>query len=296
MERIVVTVVMLGLLFGLSYGAGMATKSGIEIFDMKTDVAVVRIHGAIGMPTGMFSTGAITSEEVREMIDEALSSPMVGALVIEVDSGGGTAAETELIAKEIERARESVPVVAYVPELAASGGYWIASEAEEIFVSPLAMTGSIGVYSQFVNASGLYEKIGIEMTTIKSGEYKDMGDPSRGLTAEEEEMMQELSDYVYLQFVDAVAENRGMTREEMLPLAKGAIFVGEQNVENGLADRVGYLEDAVARAGELAEIENPRTIVIEQQVGFEEMFMQMSSRITGSLLSGTLSSGWRIFT
>jgi len=138
--------------------------------------------------------------------------------------------------------------------LAASGGYFISAKADRIVALPATLTGSIGVISQVPNLSGLYEKLGIEMEVFTSGKYKDMYAGVRELTPEERELMQEMSDQLYDQFVQLVAESRDLSEEEVRALATGQLYTGEQAKELGLVDELGGLDTAIDLAANLAGV------------------------------------------
>ena len=141
--------------------------------------------------------------------------------------------------------------------LAASGGYFISAKADKIVALPATLTGSIGVISQVPNLSGLYEKLGIKMEVFTSGEYKDMYAGVRELTPEERELMQEMSDQLYDQFVRLVAESRDLSEEEVRALATGQLYTGEQAKELGLVDELGGLDTAIDLAANLAGVKGP---------------------------------------
>jgi len=140
---------------------------------------------------------------------------------------------------------------------AASGGYYISTQAAKIVALPTTMTGSIGVISAVINVEGLLEKLGIQIEIFKGGKYKDMYRGFREMTPEEEEIMQGMIDEYYEQFIDVVAEGRGLSREEVRNLATGQIYTGTEAKELGLVDKLGDLDTAIDLAAELAGIEAP---------------------------------------
>jgi len=142
--------------------------------------------------------------------------------------------------------------------MAASGGYYISAKADKIVALPGTSTGSIGVIAQIPNVKGLFDKLGIEMQTFKGGKYKDMYSGFRELTPEEKEIMQKLVDDYYEQFVEVVAEGRGLSREQVRSLATGQLYTGAQAKELGLVDELGGLDTAIDLAAELAGVTTPR--------------------------------------
>ena len=156
---------------------------------------------------------------------------------------------------------------------AASGGYYIAAIADEILANPGTLTGSIGVIMQFTKLKGLYEKIGLEQQVVKSGKFKDTGSPVRDMTDEERELLQATLDDVHNQFIDAVFEGRQahLTREEIVALADGRIFSGQQALGHKLVDQLGNLPDAIDRAGELGGISGkPRVVRTKRKTSMLE--------------------------
>jgi len=143
---------------------------------------------------------------------------------------------------------------------AASGGYYISTKADKIVALPTTMTGSIGVISAVINIEGLLEKLGIQIEIFKGGKYKDMYRGFREMTPEEEEIMQGMIDEYYEQFIDVVAEGRGLSKEEVRNLATGQIYTGTEAKELGLVDELGGLDTAIDLATELAGIE---TAIVE---------------------------------
>jgi protease-4 len=153
------------------------------------------------------------------------------------------------------------PVVVSMGELAASGGYYISAPTDEIFANPHTLTGSIGVISQFINVGELLEEYGVEVTTLKSGEFKDLGSLFRSMTDEERTAWQAIIDETYEGFVQIVADGRGLSVDEVKELADGRVYTGQQALELGLVDQLGNLPGAIQRAAELGGIEGEPRIV-----------------------------------
>jgi len=175
-------------------------------------VAVIPLSGTITADSQgtLLSLGGITPGLVRDYLDRAASDANVKAIVLRVESPGGSAAASQEIARDIKRFKEETGkiVVVSMGDTAASGGYYISVYADKIVANPSTLTGSIGVISQFYYIDGLLEKLGLEMEVIKSGEYKDMG--LQPLSEEERQIMQAIIDDMYEDFVGAVAEGRGL--------------------------------------------------------------------------------------
>ena len=225
-------------------------------------------------------TGIITkSDATIKLIHAYRDDPSVKAIVMRIDSPGGSVAPVQEIYTELEKIEK--PIVASMAGSAASGGYYIACAADTILANPGTLTGSIGVIMQFTRMKGLYDKVGLEHQVIKSGQFKDTGSPFRTLTEAEQAVLQATVDDVYNQFVDTIAEARGhlLTRTEVVELSDGRIFSGKQALDSKLIDQLGNLPDAIKIAGELGGIEGKpkilrkekRVSLFEQLVGIKQM-------------------------
>jgi protease-4 len=222
-------------------------------------IAVIPLNGTIvgTSQEGLFTSGGITPKLVRNYLHKASADATVKAVVLRIDSPGGSAAASQEIANEIRRFKEDTgkPVVVSMGGVAASGGYYISVYADKIVASPSTLTGSIGVISEFIYIEGLLEKLGLQMEIIKAGEHKDMG--LRPMTDEERQIMQTITDDLYEQFVGAVAEGRNLPRETVRKLATGQIYTGGQALNLGLVDELGGQEEAIALAAKLAGVAAP---------------------------------------
>jgi protease-4 len=222
----------------------MATVSEDGLPTGGAKVAVVDIEGII-------IDGTAVVRELREHADNA----SIKAVVLRVNSPGGVVAPTQEIFAAIQRVRKGgKPVVASFGAVAASGGYYVAAAADRIYANPGSLTGSIGVVMQMANIEGLLKKVGVEYVVVKAGSYKDVGNFARTMSPEERKMLQALLDDVYAQFVDAVAEGRGLDRKEVLAFADGRIYSGQQALALKMVDELGGFDDAVEAAGKLANI------------------------------------------
>jgi protease-4 len=208
-------------------------------------VGLVRVEG-----------GIYDSRQVIRDLESMVEDPGIQAIVLRVDSPGGGAAASQEIFEYIRGVQEQgVPLVVSMGSVAASGAYYIACTADTIFANPGTLTGSIGVVMSFTNLEGLFGKIGLDFEVIKSGRFKDTGSWSRQMTDAERALLQETIDDIHAQFVEAVAEGRGMEYDAVAALADGRIFSGRQALEAGLVDRLGTLEDAVEVAARMGGIE-----------------------------------------
>ncbi|MBN2454668.1 signal peptide peptidase SppA [Candidatus Woesearchaeota archaeon] len=208
------------------------------------NVAVIKLHGVISVDDdSLFSSGA-SSGQIVDMIELAEESDEIAAILIDINSPGGSAAASEEVASAIREAKK--PTIALIRDVGASGAYWAASAADTIIASPVSITGSIGVSASYLEFSGLFEDYGVGYERLVSGQYKDMGSPYRNLTAEEREIMQVLIDDIQEHFIASVAENRNMEAEKMRELATGMVYTGRQAKELGLVDILGDKSTAEA--------------------------------------------------
>jgi protease-4 len=221
-------------------------------------VAVIPLNGPIQSErTGLFSSGSVISPQlVRSQLERAKNDVAVKAIVLQIESPGGTVAACQEILNELGRVEK--PVVVSMGTVAASGGYYISAKAKKIVALPGTLTGSIGVIAELPNMKGLYEKLGIEMKVFTAGKYKDMYAGLRELTPEEQLIMQEITNQLYDQFVQVVVEGRGLSEEKVRSLATGQLYTGVQAKELGLVDELGGLNTAIDLAASLAGIKKPK--------------------------------------
>jgi len=216
-------------------------------------VAVVDLNGEIAYDLGKI-------EEIGQYRDD----DGIKAMLLCVDSPGGGVAASQALYEEIKRTSERKPVVVSMGSVAASGGYYVACAADSIVAHEGTVTGSIGVLAEYLRTEELFRKVGLEMTVIKAGRFKDVGSPYREMTEDEKAYMGALLDKVYEQFVRAVSESRGLAIERVRELAEGRLYTGEEAVENGLVDRIGTYDDALAMASRMGGISGEPRIVRRQ--------------------------------
>jgi protease-4 len=200
---------------------------------------------------------------IREELKKAEEDRQVRALVLRINSPGGTVTASDIIYREIMswKERTRLPVMAVLMDIAASGGYYIALAADTIVAHPTSVTGSIGVIMLTVNAEGLLQKIGVAATAIKSAEHKDMGSPFRQLTAEERAIFQSVIDDLQRQFLAKVIAHRKLAPEAARALADGRVYTAEQALDHKLIDKIGYMNDVVALARKAAGVDEARVVV-----------------------------------
>jgi protease IV len=199
---------------------------------------------------------------VREELEKAAKDEHVKALVLRINSPGGTVTASDILYHEVTRFKErrKIPVVASILDVGASGGYYVALAADQIVVHPTTVTGSIGVLMLTLNSSGLLEKIGVSASYITSGARKDMGSPFRALTPEERAIFQEFIDRLYGRFVALIVRERRIDEARVRQFADGRIYTASEALGLGLVDQVGYLEDAIALAREKASLREAQVV------------------------------------
>lgn len=227
-----------------------ALMNGASFLDKR--IALIRIEGVI-----------MDSREVIDELKTYKSSSGIKAILLRIDSPGGGVVPSQEIYGEIRKIRNEgeKKVIVSMGNVAASGGYYIASISDRIVANPGTLTGSIGVIMELANVEGLLKKIGVESLVIKSGQHKDIGSPFRKMKPEEREILQRLLDNVHDQFIQAVSEGRGLSEEEVRQYADGRIFTGQQAMEMGLVDELGNLQDAIRLAADIVGIEGEPTVV-----------------------------------
>jgi protease-4 len=237
---------------GVALAVAYAVRGGDAVAGFGERIAVLELNGTI-------SDDAAFLEDLQGFRKDAT----VRGYVVSINSPGGVVAPSQSIYRELRRVRDedSVPVFAAIGGVGASGGYYVALAADSIFALPGSITGSIGVIMEFPDASGLMQKVGVQMQTVKSAEHKDVGSPFRPLEAGDRAILESLVQDVYGQFVDAVATERGLSRDSVLTLADGRILTGRQAVRSGLIDRLGNELDAIRAIGRVTKLgEDPRIV------------------------------------
>ena len=235
-------------------------------------VAVLDVVGPIASGSSSpFDTRPVTaSGDLVPLIRRAAANPDVAVLVLRLNSPGGSVVGSDEIYHALRQTQK--PVVAFLQEVAASGAYYIGMAAEHVVANPNSLTGSIGVIGQFPNAEALMEKIGVQVTTIKSGKSKDIGNPFRAMSDDERAIFQDIVDETYGRFVDIVARGRNLPAETVRELADGRIYTGQRALELGLVDALGYQQDALDAAARLGDIDGePRVLHYRKRGGFLDL-------------------------
>ncbi len=275
---LVIVVVMLLLIAGpmLSSDSSFSSMGGGRI-------ALVEIRGPI-----------TRAQDTVKQIIKYREDDSVRAIVLRIESPGGAVAPTQEIFDELRKTREKGKViVASMGSVAASGGYYIACAADSIMANPGTITGSIGVIMEVPNAEGLFNKVGIGWQVVKSGQHKDIGSLSRSMTDKEFGLLQLVVDDVYEQFIEVVTRFRPLSREEVVDLADGRIYTGNQALPLRLVDRLGTYQDAIALAGRMAGLPDKLNVVRQRPKTFFDMLMENMETMTGLYSPGIVEYRYR---
>jgi protease-4 len=246
-------------------------------------LALLKVDGVImDQPSGdIFSPNSYNHRLFLKQLEHAFKDESIKGIVLRINSPGGGVVESDEIFYKIMQLKEEYkkPIVTYMSNMAASGGYYIAAPTNEIFANRSTITGSIGVIMQNFNVQELAEEWGIKTQTFKSGPHKDIMSPFKEMTEEERKILQALTDEMYKNFVNVIVEGRGMDRQKVLKLADGRIYSGQQAKEVGLVDHIGFLDDALNRVAELAGVDNPTVIEykVSSWAAFDSVFNVLKS-------------------
>ncbi len=216
-------------------------------YSLTPKIAVVPLSGAISTEKEVSLFGAsISSREIANQLYELKDDTSVKAVLLDINSPGGSPVASEEISKAIESLKEEKPVYALINDVGASGAFWVAVSTNKIYASSMSTVGSIGVTSAGLSFEEFIEEYNITYRRLVSGQYKDLGTPYKEMTEEEKEIIQGLLDEIHSQFINHVAASRNLTYDYVENYATGEIFLGSQAKEIGFIDEIGYYPDAIA--------------------------------------------------
>jgi len=211
------------------------------------NVALIKIKGTIlTEKRSFFPYSATYSDEIIKAIESASGNPNIKAILLEINSPGGSAVASAEIANAIKKAKKKKLVVALIREQATSGAYWVASSFNYIVASPLSITGSIGVLANYLEIAGLLEKLNITYRRLNQGKYKDILSPYKKLSEEEKKLIEAKLKIIHDTFIKEVAENRNLSEERVENIANGLFYLGKEAKELGLIDKLGSKDEALA--------------------------------------------------
>lgn len=241
---------------------------GVDVESLSGNVALIPIEGVIvGTDDSEFLFESVTaSPDTIELIEKADKNPNIKAIILEINSPGGSAVASEEIANAIKKTNKTS--VAWIREVGTSGAYWVASSADYVVANRVSITGSIGVIASYLEFPGLLERYNVTYQRIVSGKYKDIGSPYREMTQEEMEIFQKALDDIRDYFVSEVAKNRNLNKKDVDKIANGLFYLGTQAEELGLVDEIGskdevvrYIEKEEGIKAELVEYKKEKTLL-----------------------------------
>ena len=252
-------------------------------------IAIIPVEGTL-MP-GDSEEGMAGSDTINDYIDTALEAEDLAAIVLRVNSPGGSVFASDLIRRKLrEVADADISIVVSMGTIAASGGYWIAAEADEIWALPTTLTGSIGAFSAFPTIEGIVEYIGVTVDGVGTTPLAGAASLNRGLSPEMASIVQALAYGAYDDFIELVASGRDMSEQAVREVADGLVWTGAEAAERGLVDELGGLDEAVAAAARLAGVEEWRTARTRVPPSFESVLLQELSRSFGMVAAPL--GGW----
>ncbi len=298
---IVILVVLAMISFVSSFFIGLFISA--SDVDPQGNVAHIAVTGPIFAHSadGLLSDDVASSTDIVKLIKKADANTDVVAILLEINSPGGTAVASAEIADALLKSNKTS--VAWIREAGASGAYWIATATDHVVASPMSITGSIGVIASYIEFSGTLNRYNASYQRLVSGKLKDMGSPWKKISDEEEEVLQTGLDLIRNEFVNAVAENRGLSVEAVDEIADGRFYIGRQALELGLIDQLGGKDEAVAWIedkeeieAELAKYQKPMTLLDILGGVFDDSSYHVGQGIGKALFNTRLSNSVEVRT
>ena len=246
---LILFVIVAGIIYGIS-------KVGVKKVKITSSnaIGVIKLNGIIR-----------DSNDIIKNLKDFTENKNIKAIILKINSPGGAVVPSQEIYREIMRLKKKRKIFAYIQSLGASGAYYVASATDKIFANPGSIIGSIGVIIEFTNIEKLLDKIGIKGITIKSGKFKDVGNPTREMTDEEREYLKSLIMSVYNQFLKDVSNARKIPVEKLKKIADGRVFTGEEGLKYGLVDNLGNFDDVVDYVKNICKIKGKPEIVYPEE-------------------------------
>ena len=282
---LIAALIFIGLPFLLLIIAGIIGA----VSGAKPKIALIHVEGVItagrggGLPLGSREAG---SEYLIKQLEQARKDENVKGIILRINSPGGSAAGSQEIYDEILRVRKAKkPVYVSMGDVAASGGYHIAAAANKIYANTATATGSIGVIFETTEFSQLAKRLGIESNVVKSGKFKDMGSPFRPLTPAERQIVQNMINDIFDQFLDAVSTGRNIPKAKVREMATGQVYTGRQAKQLKLVDELGGLQETVAAIGKATGLGSEPKIASYDKSGLSNLFFGSSLRDWSGILN-----------
>lgn len=255
---------------------------GVDVESLSGNVALIPIDGIIlgSKDSGFLFESMTSSLDAVELIEKADKNPNIKAIILEINSPGGSAVASEEIAKAVKKTNKTT--VAWIREVGASGAYWVASSADYAVANRVSITGSIGVIASYLEFPGLLERYNVTYQRLVSGNYKDIGSPYKEMTNEERVIFQRNLDEIRDYFVSEVAKNRNLNKKEVDKIANGLFYLGAEAKELGLVDELGgkdevisYIEKKEGIKAEIVEYKKEKTLfeILSDVLGKQSFFV-----------------------
>jgi len=282
------------VIFGLLILTGICILSYFYFYRMGLHSSKSRNFSFKSNKIGVvFVEGVINdSLDITEELDDFARDDSIAAVVLRVDSPGGGVAASQEIYDAVTELKKTKKVVASMGSIAASGGLLVACAADKIVANPGTITGSISAIMHFANFEELMKKVGVKSSVVKSGQYKDIGSPTREMTPEEKVIVQDLVDDIYNQFVDVIVKERKLPREKVVEIADGRVFSGRKAKELGLVDYLGDMTFAAKEANRLAGKKGDFELVYpsKKKFSFFDYFMESAANKLSSSIKEKVAS------
>nr|WP_294949221.1 signal peptide peptidase SppA [uncultured Mucilaginibacter sp.] len=261
----------------------------------KNRIAIIYASGEISGGDG--DDNSIGSEKISKAIRKARTDDKVKAVVLRVNSPGGSSLASDVIWREVMLTKKVKPIIVSMGDVAASGGYYIACAADSIYAEPNTITGSIGIFAVLPNMQKFFnDKLGITFDGVKTGKYADLGDVSRPLTPEERAILQKSVNRGYDTFTKAVADGRKKTQAYINSIGQGRVWTGEQALQNGLVDKLGNISDAVASAAKKAKLKDYQLVSYPEQKSILSKFGQgFSAEVKAHFVKAELGENYKYY-
>ncbi|MBW3013084.1 signal peptide peptidase SppA [Candidatus Woesearchaeota archaeon] len=277
---VVIVLVVLSFIIAMFYAAFSGETGEIKVGGKTADVALIKLSGAImgEKQPGLFATGGSVSPVIVDYLKKAKENTRMKAILLEINSPGGTVVASKEIAAAVEDAKTKKPVVAWIREVGASGGYWVASSTDFIVADEMSITGSIGVLGSYVSFSGLMEDYNVTYERLVGGQYKDAGSPFKELTEEERKLLQDRIDIIHEAFIQKVAKDRNIPYENAKAMATGMFYLGKQAKEMGLIDQLGSKKEVEQYLKNKLQVEKVSFVEYKRKPTFLDALTQVMSQ------------------
>ena len=284
-------VILLGFLGLMALGV-ISLFAGVDVESLSGNVALIHIDGVImgSEDSQSFFESTTSSLDAVELIEKADKNPNIKAIILEINSPGGSAVASEEIANAVKKTNKTT--VAWIREVGASGAYWIASSADHIVANRVSITGSIGVIASYLEFPGLLERYNVTYRRLVAGKYKDIGSPFKEMTSEEASVFQQNLDVIRDYFVSEVAKNRNLNKKDVDKIANGLFYLGSQAKDLGLVDELGgkdevikYIDGKEDITAEIAEYKKEKGILDLLSNAMGKQFYFMGKGLGSSLFA-----------